>query len=270
MKSKPVTSREYKLLLHSEKFADRNKGSNSFLVLIQKLADEMSCDFGEYSEERCRITWYLDTEERDLFKRNFILRIRDEFFEKGRFKVLLKYRSPDRYISSSKNMISVMGFESKFEEDILPPFASKFSNSVVIKLDEMPLLGTIKQAIEIFPVLEELELKGKTPLIITNNFKAFEISRWVGVFNLGKKLPVKATLNFWYKTKECNKLPLISEFSFDYDQPERNSLNENEIESFPLSTVTNAEYFFRRLQTKNNWFMKDNSTTKTIYAYELM
>lgn len=270
MKSKPVTSREYKLLLHSEKFGDRNQGADKFSALIQNLAEEMSYPFGEYTEEMRRITWYIDTENRDLYKNNYVLRIRDESSEKGRYKVMLKFRNPDRYISSSKKNTSPMKFESKFEEDILPPFISMFSNSASIKMEELPELKKVNHAIKLFPVLEELELKSKTPLVITSNFKAFEIARWVGAFDMGKKLPVKASLNFWYKTKECSKVPLVSEFSFDYDQLDEETTGENEIESYPLSTVTNAEYFYRRLQTKNNWFMKDNTTTKTIYAYELM
>ena len=65
-------------------------------------------------------------------------------------------------------------------------------------------------------------------------------------------------------------MPLVSEFSFEFDSQYEETIDENEIESFPISTVTNADIFYRSLQSKNKWFMNENTTTKTIYAYELM
>lgn len=71
-------------------------------------------------------------------------------------------------------------------------------------------------------------------------------------------------------SREYNKIPLISEFSFDYDQPFVDATEERDIESFPLSTVTNADLFYRKLQKKSSWFPKRNVFSKTKYAYEMI
>ena len=69
--------------------------------------------------------------------------------------------------------------------------------------------------------------------------------------------------------RELRYLSSISEFSFDYDMPAAQK-NKNEIETYPLSVITNAEYLYRKLQSKDKWFDRKNSGTKTMYAYELM
>jgi uncharacterized protein YjbK len=66
-----------------------------------------------------RRTWYLDTPGLDLQRHHYALRVREEEDEgKKRFKVTLKYRAPDRYLSASQDLSSTEKAKHKFEEDI--------------------------------------------------------------------------------------------------------------------------------------------------------
>ncbi len=58
-----------------------------------------------------------------------------------------------------------------------------------------------------------------TPIHKVNGFEAHEIARWVGQLKFDKDPIVKACLSFWYLLGSENELPLIVEFSFDYDLP---------------------------------------------------
>ena len=130
----PITSREYKLILNGDRFFDRESGCQEFLGIVKFLAEECGGNFTVQQEEEPRRTWYVDTPELALQQQKFILRVREE--ENGqKYKVMLKYRSGDRYFSAVQPAHSPQG-KPKFEEDITPPFISKFSKSCSIKLSE--------------------------------------------------------------------------------------------------------------------------------------
>ena len=82
-----------------------------------------------------RQTSYLDTPERALHQKRFALRLREDDDEQE-FQINLKYRASDRYISAAQDLSSTQEGNTKFEEDILPPFVSKFSHSISIETDE--------------------------------------------------------------------------------------------------------------------------------------
>jgi hypothetical protein len=135
-------------------------------------------------------------------------------------------------------------------------------------MKELPILHKFKHAIELFPGLEELDIKNKTRLVTINYFKAFEICRWIGAFDFGNKIPVKACLNFWYKTNNYNGIPVIAEFSFDYNVPD---YEKNLLESYPIEIVNNASALFLKMQKRNKFTYKgDAPKTKTKIAYNLI
>ena len=255
----PVTSREYKLTLNPSRFRDRAKGSEKFWNFLKKIIKQINCDYLKYVEEFKRITCFMDTYDSTFYRHNYILRLRDETYETGKYKLTLKYRNPDRYIASSKNVSAV-----KVLRRIL--FVSKFSHSTSVNLKERPVLNKFKHAVKLFPGLGELEIKKKTRLVVPNNFKAFELTRWIGAFDLGNGVPVKSCLNFWYRSKKYTGLPIVAEFSFDYDMDE--SAYGTSIEKYPVNVVTNAARFFQKIQ-KSSWAYT-HSKTKTRIAYELI
>src|ERR1044071_6232688 len=135
--NQPVTSREYKLMLNSDRFNDRSKGSKTFFDLIEFLIKKEGGTIVEKQDkEERRQTSYLDTPQFALRQNGFSLRLREE--GAAHFQINLKYRGADRYLSAGQDVSSSKDGKSKFEEDILPPFTSKFSHSNSIETAELP------------------------------------------------------------------------------------------------------------------------------------
>ena len=104
--NRPITSREYKLLLNTERFRDRIVGAKLFWSVLEFLVRNQGNDVipgaadPDKDAEQRRTTWYLDTPGYELQHANITLRVRDEAGEKKPFKVTLKYRMPDRYTAA--------------------------------------------------------------------------------------------------------------------------------------------------------------------------
>lgn len=257
-----ITSREYKLMVNVDRFRERESSSLAFWQLVQFLAQKQSANVvKEQHKEEKRVTWYLDTPEFALRQQGFVMRVREESGKKGKeYKTTLKYRSGDRYISASQNVASSIAGKFKFEEDILPPFRSKFSHSNSIKTKELPDLDSIENLITLFPGLSILNLRKKTPVTMVNGLQVQEVFRKVAQLEFGKSPKVKLGLSFWYLFGQGGELPLVGEFSFDYD-------DDTQSEQFPIQIVTGTNRWFQSLQKQSGWF-NFNSTTKTSYAYD--
>jgi hypothetical protein len=269
--NRPVISREYKLILNADRFQNRGQGIETFWNLVESLLTKQGGQIRQrQDEEKIRRTWYLDTPGLDFRRRDFVLRVREETEEVNKkFKMTLKYRTSDRYVSASQNLVTTGKGKYKFEEDILPPFTSKFSHSTSVKQVETPRLFNIEQVVGLFPGIAALNLANDTPIEQVNGFEAHEVAHWVGQFKFEQKPIVKACLSFWYLMGDKDGLPLIVEFSFDYDAPEETKDDQTKLEQYPLSTVAGTYRFFRTLQQQTDW-INFNATTKTAYAYEAL
>ena len=108
----------------------------------------------------------------DLRRHNFVLRLREELDDNDQIdkcKLTLKYRSADRYHVAHQNLTVAHknSDDPKFEEDIVPPFNSKFSYSVSFKSKkpfEDKEIDQLKNIASWFPGLRELRLPGATPV----------------------------------------------------------------------------------------------------------
>ena len=272
--NRPVTSREYKLILNADRFKDRFEGTQTFWNLLKFLVAKQGGQIHqEQDEEKVRRTWYLDTPGLDFRRRQFVLRVREEVDEPNKkFKATLKYRAPDRYISAGQNLsTTAQKSKTKFEEDILPPFTSKFSHSTSVKYKKTPDLAHIERVASLFPGVAALNIATGTPVEKVNGFEANEIARWVGQLKFEREPLVKLCLSFWYLigTEIVKELPLIVEFSFDYDAAEETHDDPSQLEQFPSPVVTGAYRLFKTLQRQSDW-IKSNATTKTAYAYEAL
>ena len=83
---------------------------------------------------------------------------------------------------------------------------------------------------------------------------------------------IKFCFSFWYLQGEQPGLPLIGEFSFDYDLPqiededdEEDEDNQIQLEQYPPQVVIQTNRLFSTLQKLAGWV---NATTKTAFAYE--
>jgi len=166
----PVTSREYKLMLNADRFRDRDKGAERFLNLVDFLIRKQGGTIVETKDEEVRRhTSYRDTPQFALRQSGFALRLREE--AKG-FQINLKYRGADRYLSAAQDLSGSQKGKVKFEEDILPPFVSKFSHSNSIETATEPQLETIHDVTSLFPGIANLEIDENTPIETANDFRA--------------------------------------------------------------------------------------------------
>lgn len=265
----PVTSREYKLMLNADRFKDREQGSEAFWSLVDFLVDKQGGKPEKYKKvkKKKRRTWYADTAGLALRRHGFVLRLREEEGEVKKYKITLKCRASDRYVSASQDVSSSEEGKTKFEEDIMPPFTSKFAHSTAVRTNELPSLGEMDKAVALFPGLKALEIPGNTPIETVNSFTAYEIALWIGKIYFGEGPKIKACLTFWYLLGEEDELPLVAEFSFDYDVLKRPP--EDHLEQFPTQVVAGTNRFFKTLQKQSGW-INFNATTKTAYAYDAL
>lgn len=267
MNNRPVTSREYKLMLNVDRFREREQGAQIFLTLIEFLIQkEGGTIIEKQTQEERRRTSYLDTPELALRQQGFALRLREEANATDGFQLNLKYRSSDRYISATQDLSSSTG-KIKFEEDLLPPFVSKFSHSTSIKTTAKPDVSSIEKLTTLFPGLKQLTLDGKTAVKTINNFTASEVVRKLCKFQFGEPPIIKASLSFWYLKEDNSDWPLVGEFSFDYDAPDSGA--GDRLEMFPSKAVDGTNRFFRSLQSQSGW-LNLNTTTKTAFALEVL
>ena len=285
--NRPITSREYKLLLNTERFRDRRAGAELFWQLLTFLAATqgngvISADLDpEKDQEKRRTTWYLDTPGYELQRADITLRVREEADPNKPFKVTLKFRAPDRYTAAGCDLRcteEVKDDDLKFEEDIVPPFVSKFSYSASFKTGKLPQLATMKDAAALFPGLADYDILPATPLVVVNGFRAHEVMHYIGKLRLDKmptaralKLPdfvVKAALSHWYLRPDENDYPLVTEFSFSYDANKQGK-GDDQLEKFPPTVVAGANRLFRDVLNQAGWLAQFGST-KTAYAFAVL
>ena len=285
--NRPITSREYKLMLNTERFRDRRAGAGLFwkllAFLIENQGNEVISDHVDLEKdaEKIRTTWYLDTPGYELQRANITLRVREEPDAKKRFKVTLKYRAPDRYTAAGCDVRCTQEVDDgdvKFEEDVVPPFASKFSYSVSFKSKDLPSPETMADAVALFPGLAAYDIPDRTPLRVVNGFRAHEVAHFVGKLKLDKmptergagELPdfvVKAALNHWYLRPDESDYPLVTEFSFGFDAA--GPPDNDRLEKFPPTVVAGANRLFRDVQNQAGWLAQFGST-KTAFVFEIL
>lgn len=260
--NRPVTSREYKLILRPEHFASREAGAAQIWSLITYLATMHGGEIDETQDkEKVRQTQYWDTPLFGLRHHGYALRLRQD----NDYKLTLKYRGRDRYLSAARDLATPHESESKFEEDILP-LHRNFAQSTSIEREEAPAMGTVAQITDYFPGLRALAIPADTPLQLVNGFTAHEVTRWIGKLRFGDKPKVKVSLSFWYTSVDQTGLPLVAELSYDYDLPDKDDLGEDALERYPNTVVDGAERLFGALQKQTTW-IDLSGTTKTAFAY---
>jgi hypothetical protein len=263
MNNRAVTSREYKMMLNTDRFFNRAEGVKNFFSLIQFLiAKTGGSIISNAPGEKHRKTFYLDTPQFAMRQNGLSLRIREE---NSRFKLNLKCRNSDRYISAAKELTSSQIGKIEFEEDIIPPFNSKFSHSNTIKFDTLPVLNLMKDLILLFPSLKNLGIDENAPVKTANDFQVLEVIQDICTFQFESSTPINASLSFWYLANETD-FPIVGEFSFKYGAV---TFDEGSLEDFSLKTAEGSNNFFKALQNHPGW-LDLNMTTKTAFALDVL
>ena len=267
--NRPINSREFKLMLNTTAFINRNEGIKKLSNILQFQLKNQNGEFEENDiEEKNRLTRYLDTSRYDLDAKKFLFRVREEKETNG-YNVTLKCRHPDRYVSALYDLSSSMkNMKTKFEEDIITPFVSKFSLSAEFQDKREPKFDTIEEFRTLFPKLNGLDKVPSTEsLKKVNNFEAVEVSCKIGKIVFENKKDVNAYLNLWYISNE-EKIPVIVEFTYNYSAKDRDSdSNGILLEEFPRSLVKEGDKLYLALQEQRIVDL-DVAKTKTEYAYQ--
>lgn len=213
-----VSSREYKVMLDHRLFKERNQAAAHFwreLKCSGRRVKKLAFD-GEFDVTKKREIVLLDTLDRSIRHNGYIPRKRYNLEGEGT-EYTLKCRSPDRYVARGANVEAENNGEAKFEEDIGPPFVSRYSFSCTVK-GPKKAPKNLKQAATIFPVLRNLTHDGENCPIEANleppnSVKMFERVLTGPILNFAGE-HAEVALILWSDGPDGR--PLIAEFSFRY------------------------------------------------------
>ena len=146
---------------------------------------------------------FFDTAERGFNDRRYIFRERVDV-DSDECQVTLKYRHADRYVAQDRDMRPKDNgddAETKFEEDVKPPFVSVFSYSTTVKIDPDQEFGRVEQVVELFPGLAD-ELRDADTggnLTVVDDFCARELVLVGAEVLLGKRdIDAECAMVIWH------------------------------------------------------------------------
>jgi hypothetical protein len=267
MASRPVQSREYKVMLRPEHFAGNAKAMLKAAGAIwrdfrKETADvviEAEGDLDRIKTER--LITFLDTSTHLLNGSSYIFRERVDL-ESEKRQVTLKFRHADRFLAQDRTMDPSVpqGAKTKFEEDIKAPFVSLYSFSTSLPLDRPSRdLGELAR---LFPDLAE-RVEGfdeSERLAAVNSFTARELVVEGGSMRIGKhpKVEAECALIVWYDHAGRKDMPGAVEFSYRYGDDD---------EAYGGTAARRAFETFTVLQTHLAKWVAPEARTKTAFVF---
>jgi hypothetical protein len=262
MSLRRITSREYKVMLDHRMFADRREGLRKLRQVLENLLECNGLKLqGAFGKSEKRKIAFLDTPSCLLRRSQLILRHRRDRGSERTGDFTLKCRSEDRYFAAGIDLQPLEGvpWKSKFEEDIAPPFSSRYSQSVTVSDRRVRKPNRLSQMAAIFPALgclkdSDLRTDGDMRLTVVRDFRPRERVYRGLKFWLSGTQPATAALILWGLTWKSPAL--CAELSFRFGDPK---------EHYAFPVVTSAHALFTSLQTQP--CCRPNSPTKTQLAY---
>ncbi len=282
----PIETREFKVMLNTDRFPEWKIGVKSLARVVGRLAKE-TCGNWDRTQDlqddvKRRATHFLDTPGHDFRRNDFVLRVRKADSGDNPFKVTLKFRSFDRYLSAAADISHVLDHgdsEKKFEEDVTPPGSSRFSYSKSLEdLPAQPPMTTLAEVKAVFPGLGAAveDVGGTTGVAPVNGFIAHETVVTLGEVILaeeeddcGRRIKADVVVTLWHGNSKRRGYPLVAECSFDHKMCKSSDDDDQnrQLERLPVEAVLKARKLFGKLSAREGW-VKPNATTKTRYAYE--
>jgi hypothetical protein len=166
----------------------------------------------------------------------------------------LKFRSEDRYLAAAADVSTNGDLEgdSKFEQDLKPPYVSIFSRSTKAEIDHDLAIESLADVTELFPGLEAAEL-GDAVLAPVGGLTVEELVLGELAIDFGKE-EADMSITLWYAGGE---LPEVAELSFKY---------KSKSENYDAKSVRRAKALFHQLQELDAWVAPE-SLTKTAFVY---
>jgi hypothetical protein len=268
MTRRPVGSREYKVMLKPERFGgtedEARLAVDDFWQEVGQLLAELDIPTeGSFDEVKAhRRIRFLDTVEGGLQGRRYIFRERIDVETEER-QVTLKYRHVDRYVAQDRDLDARHrdDGESKFEEDVKPPFVSVFSYSTTVSVDTDRDFAQVEKVVDLFPGLaDELEdVDSSDELTVVSDFCARELVLVGGAVLLGKRdIEAECAMVIWHHDDDPGTPPVCVEFSFKY---------ENEDEDYRGSVARDAHDVLQVLGTRLTGWVHPEPVTKSAFVY---
>jgi hypothetical protein len=270
MNSEKVISREYKLVLKTEKFTGDEfnllKNAKVFWASLEKVIQPVAQTEQENLDTislKREIRFY-DTKNFTLHNNNYIFRERKNFSNNQK-EVTLKFRHPDRYVSQDRNLKSrkISKRKMKLEEDIKAPFIKlySFSSGGLIVVEKQ--FKKIKDIAKLYPGLAtQLNKYSEDEEIFSVHDSAI-----LEIVITGSKIIIcndplinaECALIVWYNSKHIGSDPIIVEFSFRYG---------NKKEKYSQKASQKAYDLFLSIQKKMKSWIDIKNTTKTSFIYQ--
>lgn len=267
-KRENVTSREYKVMLHAQRFdgdqAALQASIDEFWTDLSTALDGMDIPTeGAFSQVKARrLLRFFDTDEHRINADQYIVREREDI-DTGEREVTLKFRHPDRYVAADRRMdpADAEVYKTKFEEDVKPPFVSVYSFSTTQPLRSGSVLRQVQDVADLFPGLTEdlAELPKDAALLLVRDFVGREIVLEGASLLLGKRdILSECALVVWYDEGEADTTPVVVEFSFKYG---------DDAEDYRGSVARDAYAVLGMLQNDMSSWVDPNPVTKTAFVY---
>jgi hypothetical protein len=229
-----LQSREYKLMLHPDKFAgDADERQTAVGGFWNEVRERMvhagvetsgGLDVMDSAKQRCVL--FLDTQDKALYRNcDLVLRLRRPLKSEGRWDATLKFRHGDRLLAEACGVRSRKGDkERKFEEDVKmvprkgqPGFWALFSHSVEARYKKNVTPGAVAQCLEPFSGLREDRLP--SPELAVVRVGGADITEHVlegGALHLPGGTEAQCALILWWREGRPTE-PYAAEFSFRFD-----------------------------------------------------
>ncbi|HPU75623.1 MAG TPA: hypothetical protein PLG65_05565 [Bacillota bacterium] len=248
-------SRELKLLIQTDVFADRAEGYKQCWGIVKDLATEMGIQVVEVKDpfdEGARKVMYLDTGSEQLRKENLSLRLRIKIKDgklENKVDLNLKYRRSDVDTVPSDAVTAAAGIKASFsyEEDVagfiggvVGQSSSAASMACTIKGVAVERLSgnTLGVYVEHFPSLARLGIPADSQLEMVGAIAIREHKVTPGELDFGQGMSTEVDISVWYNF-DTGKI-ITAEISYG------SALGQDA----PAAAVARAEAFFNALQER--------------------
>lgn len=255
-----VESREYKCMLDPRLFADADRAAKQLrrdLKHASKTVKRVNLS-GHFEASGPRTIEFLDTPDQTIALNRLIFRRRVKLSDE-QVEYTLKCRSPDRHVAAAAKVSAADGLKAnpKFEEDIGPPFAPRFSHSCTVEQPgDAP--QNLHAAAELFPLLGKLKrdderCSGKVAIDVVNATRIHE-QVWKKFSVAFHETPAEIAFILWSDGPRGR--PLVCEFSFRY------TVSDDEVSPKAAEAALRFFEYVQRL----DWAVPD-ARSKTQFAY---
>jgi hypothetical protein len=261
-----VKSREYKVMLLPAPFAGDEAAiraaADRFWADVGRVLEPMDIPTdGKFDEIKAhRRIRFFDTTDSGFNTSRYVFRERIDV-ESGEREVTLKFRHPDRYVAADRNMEAKgeRKAETKFEEDVKPPFVSVFSYSTSVEIDTDTEIASVEQVIELFPGLEGELAAERGELAVVRTFCARELVLVGASVLLGKRdIAAECAMVVWHDDDDVTTPPVCVEFSFKYGDDQ---------EDYKGTVTRDAHDVLQVLRAELPDWVHPEPVTKTAFVY---